>query len=78
MVKRKKIYYGEIQDIFGYGISALGNSRKEVMDTLRMEYERWKKHHPDADTNFKTSFERFGGWVDEVEIGKGYHEGLRS
>jgi len=77
-MKRKKIIYGVIPDIFGYGISALGNSRKEVIDTLRMEYERWKRHRQDADTNFKTSFERFGGWVDEVEIGKGYHEGLRS
>ena len=73
----KKLYYGEIPDIFGYGISALGNSKKEVMDTLRRGYNEWKKNCPDEETNFKTSFEYYGGRVDEVKIGKAYSESLR-
>jgi hypothetical protein len=31
----KKIWFGEIPDIFGYGISCLGNSKKEVMDAMK-------------------------------------------
>lgn len=74
---KKKIYYGEIPEIFGYGISCLGWSKKEVRNTLRMEYDRWKKIQPDDDTSFNTSFDYYGGWIDEIEIGKGYHENLR-
>lgn len=72
-----KLYYGEIPDIFGYGISALGNSKKEVMDALRKGYDAWKENCPDEETNFKTSFEYYGGRVDRIEIGKAYSESLR-
>ena len=41
--ERSKIWFGEIPDIFGYGISALGNGKKEVMETLRKGYDGWKK-----------------------------------
>ena len=78
----KKIWFGNIPDIFGYGISCLGNSKKEVMDTMKKEYKQWKagraKHgFGDESTNFETSYEYYGGWVEQVEIGKGYYEGLR-
>jgi hypothetical protein len=73
----KKIWFGEIPDIFGYGISCLGNSKKDVMDTLKKEYKRWKEQDPDEETNFKTSFEYYDGRVYQVELGKGYHEGFR-
>jgi hypothetical protein len=73
----KKIWFGNIPDIFGYGISCLGNSKKEVMDTMKKEYRRWKEQAPDEETNFYTSFEYYGGTVYKVELGKGYSEGLR-
>ena len=78
----KKIWFGNIPEIFGYGISCLGNSKKEVMDTMKKEYKQWKagraKHgFGDESTNFETSYEYYGGWVEQVEIGKGYYEGLR-
>ena len=74
---KNKIWFGDIPEIFGYGISCLGNSRKEVMETMKKEYKRWKEQAPDEETNFKTSFEYYGGGVWQVELGKGYHEGLR-
>jgi len=77
-MKNKKIYYGEIPDIFGDGISALGNSRKEVIETLRKCYDRLKMDCPDEEGSFNRSFEYYGGWVDNIEIGKGYNQGLRS
>jgi len=77
MVERSKIWFGEIPDIFGYGISALGNSKKEVMDTLRSGYNAWKKNCPDEETNFKDSFERYGGYVRLVRLGKAYSDSLR-
>ncbi len=73
----KKIWFGNIPEVFGYGISCLGNSKKEVMDTMKKEYAEWKKQRPDPETNFNKSFEYFGGYVEEIEIGKGYYEGLR-
>ncbi len=73
----QKIWFGNIPDIFGYGISCLGNSKKEVMETMKKKYEKLKKHSPDEDTNFRTSFDYYGGSVYQVELGKGYGEGLR-
>jgi len=77
MKSKNKLWYGEIPEIFGYGISCLGNSEKEVMETMKRSYRIWKDGRPDESTNFKTSFEYFGGYVYEVEIGKAYNGGLR-
>jgi hypothetical protein len=74
----KKIWFGEIPEIFGYGISCLGNSKKEVMDCLRKSYNEWKEHLPDPETNFSKSFDYYGGYVIQIEIGKAYDGGLRS
>ena len=73
----KKIWFGEIPDIFGYGISCLGNSKKEVMDAMKRKYNKWKEEAPDEETSFKTSFEDYGGRVEQVTIGEAYHEGFR-
>lgn len=73
----KKIWFGNIPEVFGYGISCLGNSKKEVMDTMKKEYAEWKKQQPDPETNLNKSFEYFGGYVEEIEIGKCYYEGLK-
>ena len=74
----KKIWFGEIPEIFGYGISCLGNSKKDVMDCLRKSYNEWKKNLPDPETNFSNSFDQYGGYVIQIEIGKAYDGGLRS
>ena len=73
----KKIWFGEIPDVFGYGITCLGNSKKEVMDTLKKEYKQWKEYAPDEETSFKASFEYYDARVYQVKLGKGYHEGFR-
>jgi len=73
----KKIWFGEIPDVFGYGITCLGNSNKEVMDTLKKEYKQWKEYAPDEETSFKASFEYYDARVYQVVLGKGYHEGFR-
>jgi len=74
----KKIWFGEIPDIFGYGISCLGNSKKEVMSTMYKKYKKWKEQAPDEETSFKASFEYYGGRVEQITIGEAFHEGLRS
>jgi hypothetical protein len=73
----KKIWFGNIPEIFGYGISCLGSSKKEVMEILKKEYVKWKKQYPDNSTTFEKSFEYYGGYAEEIEIGKGYYENLR-
>lgn len=73
---KTKMWFGDIPEIFGYGISCLGNSKKEVMDTMKRKYRELKDQAPDKETNFKTSFEYYDGRVYKVELGKGYHGGL--
>ena len=77
MSLKNKLWFGEIPEIFGYGISCLGNSEKEVMETMKRSYRKWKDHAPNEETNFKTSFEYYGGYVYQVELGKAYAGGLR-
>jgi hypothetical protein len=77
MKSKNKLWYGEIPEIFKYGISCLGNSEKEVMETIKRQYRKLKDAYPDEETNFKTSFEYYGGYVYEVEIGKAYGGGLQ-
>ena len=72
--KKQTIWIGIIPDIFGYGISVAGNSEAECMTALRASYKKWKKGYPDPSTNFKTSFENWGGRVSEVELGKSYFD----
>ena len=38
---------------------------------------KMEKQRPNPETNFNKSFEEFGGYVEKIEIGKGYYEGLR-
>jgi hypothetical protein len=47
------------------------------MDTLRKGYDKWKKHRPDEETNFRDSFENYGGNVRLVRLGKAYSDSLR-
>jgi hypothetical protein len=74
----KSVYVGVIPDIFGYGINVVSDSRKGAMDALRNAYDEWKAARPDRTTNFKSSFEYWGGYVVEVELGKGYYDGFNS
>lgn len=77
--KAKTIWVGIIPDIFGYGINVAAETRDEAFDALRREYVDWKKAilQPSS-TNFDESFRYYGGYVIEVELGKGYHDGFGS
>lgn len=76
--KPARIWVGIIPEIFGYGINAIGRTEAEAMDALRSAYADWKVARPDSSTDFDSSYERFGGSVTRVEIGKAYHDGFRS
>lgn len=71
---KQTIWIGVIPDIFGYGISVAGNSKAECLDALKKSYKKWKEGYPNEDTNFKKSYEDFGGRVDEIELGKAYFD----
>ena len=79
MSKPKTIFVGVIPDIFGYGINVAAETREGAMAALRREYTNWKKAllQPSS-TNFAESFNYYGGYVVEVELGKGYHAGFNS
>ena len=72
--KKKTIWVGVIPGIFGYGISVAAESEKDCMKALRSCYLDWKKSYPDPTTNFKKSFEYWGGRVNQIELGKGYFD----
>ncbi|HWY35594.1 MAG TPA: hypothetical protein VNX68_13185 [Nitrosopumilaceae archaeon] len=59
-----------IPGIFGYGISVADDSEEKCMTALKKSYKAWKKQMPDKKTNFETSYEYWGGYVKEVELGK--------
>lgn len=76
--KPTNVWVGVIPDIFGYGITTIAYTKADAMKALRQSYAVWKKARPDSTTNFKTSYERFGGTIYQVEIGKAYHEHFNS
>jgi hypothetical protein len=76
--KPATLWHGQIPEIFGYGIEVVATSKAGVMTALRNAYAEWKVARPDPSTDFKTSFARFGGYIQRVEIGKAYHDGFRS
>jgi hypothetical protein len=78
MAKKKTIFIGVIPGIFGYGISVAGESKEDCMKALKKCYAEWKKGYPNEDTNFKGSFEDWGGRVEEIELGKGYFDDFGS
>lgn len=73
---KKMLWYGEIPGIFGCGIHVVSDSKEGAMKGLREGYKRWKKIQPDPTTNFKTSFEHWGGHVSMVELDKPYSDYL--
>lgn len=76
--KKKTIWIGVIPGIFGYGISVAEESKEACMKALKKCYQEWKEDYPDPTTNFKTSFENWGGRIEEIELGKGYYDNFGS
>jgi len=74
MAAKKQIWYGEIPGIFGCGLYVISESRAGAMKGLREGYRRWKEVQPDPDTNFKTSFDWWGGFVSRVELDRSYND----
>jgi hypothetical protein len=76
--KPAALWHGHIPEIFGYGLEVVARSKGDAMTALRKAYAEWKIARPDDSTDFKTSFNRFGGYVERIELGKVYNDGLRS
>lgn len=76
--KTKTLWVGIIPEIFGYGINVVAETREGAMTALREAYDEWKVARPDPTTNFDKSFDYWGGYVTEVELGKGYYDGFSS
>jgi hypothetical protein len=74
--KPATIWVGIIPNIFGYGISVADTTEAKVMTALRKSYDDWKNANPDPSTDFETSFQYWGGYVTEVELGADYFEGF--
>jgi hypothetical protein len=72
--KKKTLWVARIPGIFGYGIAVVETTQGRAIRALVKEYEAWKVARPDDSTCFKTSYEYWGGYVTQVEIGKGYHD----
>lgn len=68
----KYIWIGVIPDIFGYGITVASLTKEDAMKALRRGYREWKVHRENPNTNFKQSFEDFGGRIERIELGKTY------
>lgn len=77
-MKAKTIWMGIIPGIFGYGISVASETEAGVMKALRKAYAGWKVARPNKETNFKSSFEEWGGHVFEVELNKSYFDSFNS
>jgi hypothetical protein len=77
-MKAKTIWMGIIPGIFGYGISVASETEAGVMKALRKAYAEWKVARPNQETNFKSSFEQWGGHVFEVELNKSYFDSFNS
>ena len=72
--KKKTLWVARIPGIFGYGIAVVETTEVKAIRSLEKEYDEWKVAYPDGSTCFKTSFEYWGGYVTEVEVGKGYYD----
>lgn len=78
--KKKTLWFGQIPGIFGYGISALSESKEGVMKALRDRHAEWVKTAGspyDHVNDFKGCFEYFGGSAYKVELDRAYDENLR-
>lgn len=76
--KGKKIWIGIMPGAFGYGLSAVGESKKEVEDALRTGYDEFMSDGRNDDSTdfntFKKAMEYFGGRIEQVEMGKSYYD----
>jgi hypothetical protein len=75
--KPAHIWVGIIPGIFGYGISVAAKTKAGAMTALREAYADWKIARPDSSTNFETSFENWGGYVQRINLGESYQDGFR-
>lgn len=72
-----KVWVGELQEAFGYGISAIGHSEKEVNLLLMRKWDEVREQYqmPGNDVAFmsyEAAKEYFGMHVREVTIGQAY------
>ena len=75
-----KIFIGNIEGIFGYGMSVFGHSEKECMEALRKHYYEWRKSRGQETTKeiFLNAFEHWGGSIKVIEKGVVYFDNFNS
>lgn len=87
--KKRTIWVGSIPDIFGYGLSVVGETKKECETALKKAYLQWSKGTSDdygdrrdengkKMTRFEKAMEDWGGDIFEVELGKIYNDNFKS
>jgi hypothetical protein len=74
-MKKITIWYGCIPGIFGYGVSAIGETESEVRRELIRGFTQMRINYGSS-TPFNKAFEDWGGIIKQVESGKSYYEGL--
>lgn len=76
-VKGKKIWVGVMPGAFGYGICAIGDTEKEVRDTMKKAFDEYKEGYKPEGEDFRTfhkAMEYFGGRIEQIEMGKAYND----
>jgi hypothetical protein len=72
--KRKTLWVGRIPGIFGVGIAVVETTHGRALIALSRAYDVWKVARPDGTTCFKTSYEYWGGYVTQIQLGQTYDD----
>jgi predicted RNase H-like HicB family nuclease len=89
--KKRTIWMGTIPEIFGYGLSVVGETREECEAALKKGYREWTKNSAYSSddygdmrdkngkklTRFEKAMEYWGGSVFQVELGKIYYDDFK-
>ena len=78
-MKTQEIWIGTMPSAFGYGITAMGFSEKQVRDAMRKAYTQFKQSYKPNGREFSTfdnAMEYFGGNIKQVIPGTAYYDGF--
>lgn len=89
MAIKKTIWVGIIPEIFGYGLSVVGESEEDCRKALQSAYRAWVKgtyddygdmRHENGKkmTRFEKAMENWGGRIEKIELGKIYYDNFGS
>ena len=79
---KKTIYIGQMEEVFGYGLSVVANSKKECEDTMFKTYGKlykrnlykWEKEWEKQPTkkHFLKRLEDWSGHISKVKLNHSY------